>query len=228
LVLASKFAAVFFAILPFLIACSIFRALITKKNSIKEDNSYREAEKVVIESLDSIKTVIYLGMERIMIEKFSKKLSQIKKLSIRNGLLIGITNSVWNFLYFTCFAIGIYYAINLNTLDCVKFMPFDLIAAFYAILDSCHSFGKAFPFLKDLYEAKMSALKIYDIINTQPMLDIYDLYLKSQTKKVNSLHGNIQFTDVYFNDPKQSNSNLLNGLNFKIEAGKTIALVGSR
>lgn len=60
-------------------------------------------------------------------------------------------------------------------------------------------------------------------------IEILDLPIeedKKDAKKYTKLNGDIEFKDVYFSYEKNDEKEVLNGVSFKIESGKTTALIG--
>lgn len=81
----------------------------------------------------------------------------------------------------------------------------------------------ALPDLKYFTEASVAATRIFDRINRVPLIDGED------TKGVvlDKIRGELEFEHVKFTYPSRPDSVVLKDFNLKVEAGKTVALVGA-
>lgn len=83
--------------------------------------------------------------------------------------------------------------------------------------------GIALPDLRHFTEASIAASRIFDRIDRKPLIDGED------TKGIvlNNIRGELEFIEVRFTYPSRPDSIVLKDFNLKVEAGKTIALVGA-
>ncbi|XP_064300539.1 ATP-binding cassette sub-family B member 5 isoform X11 [Phalacrocorax carbo] len=68
-----------------------------------------------------------------------------------------------------------------------------------------------------------AAYEVYQIINKKRLIDSSS----KEGYKPDKLIGEIEFRNIHFNYPSRPDVKILKGLNLKVEAGKTIALVGA-
>lgn len=163
-------------------------------------------------------------MERKWIQTYSKSLSGAEIMAKKKGLLSGIFGSLSTGTFNFLFAIGIYYAIYLVRTDCYTYQASNLVPSFFCIVASGFALGQAFPYLKDLAEARGAARRVFEVIDTASAIDVF----KSSGKSLSKLMGDVEFDSVYFSYPQRLESKILNGLSLKIPGGKTVAFVGSR
>ena len=199
-----------------------------KRYTKNEFTMQERAENVAYEALGALKTVLSLGLESKMIKSYSENLSDVAKISIKKGLVNGLLIGVFNFLYYSCFGIALYYGVHLFRVDCIQYGPAKIVTAFFSLINTSYAFGQAIPYLKDLAEAQGGASVVFKLLNTQSLIDMFDDYKKLGKKRLLPLRGNIIFQDVHFNYPTRSNVSVLRGMSLNIEAGKTVALVGPR
>jgi ABC-type multidrug transport system fused ATPase/permease subunit len=228
LIVAWKFTIVFLAIIPFMILCTSIMTSLIKKYTKREYSSYELAGKIANEVFGSIRTVLSLGIQRKMVSKYGSCLTEAEQMTMTKGLITGIFNGMSNFLFNSLFAIGIYYGVYLNQLDCIGYGPARIVTAFFSVINTTFSFGQALPFLKDLAEAQGAAVQVFKMVDTRSLIDMFDDYDKMTKKKLIDLRGEIEFKDVHFSYPTRRKSPVLAGFSLKIEAGKTVAIVGSR
>ena len=93
-----------------------------------------------------------------------------------------------------------------------------------AVAMSAMSIGQASAFLPDSGKAKSAAAAIFKLVDRKSEIDPLDD--EKGTKFNSNFKGNIEFHDVQFSYPTRSEATVLNGMNFKVKPGQTVALVG--
>lgn len=171
-----------------------------------------------------MRTVYAFGMERKWIETYSKSLQGAEAMAKKKGLLTGIFGSFSTGTFNFLFAVGIYYAIYLLQSDCYAYSPSKLVPSFFCIVAAGFALGQAFPYLKDLAEAKGAAKRVFEIIDRKSAIDVFE----KAGKILPNLVGDVEFENVFFSYPQRVEAKILKGLNLRIPGGKTVALVGSR
>ncbi|XP_039599119.1 ATP-dependent translocase ABCB1-like [Polypterus senegalus] len=83
--------------------------------------------------------------------------------------------------------------------------------------------GRSSSSAPDFAKAKVSAQRIFSLLEKKPKIDIYS----TEGLKLNHFDGNIEFQDVHFAYPTRKKVQVLQGLNVKVSKGQTLALVGS-
>lgn len=85
------------------------------------------------------------------------------------------------------------------------------------------SLGMALPDLKYFTEASVAAERIFDRIDRVPAID------GEETKGIvlESIRGDLEYENVRFTYPSRPDTTVLKDFNLKVEAGKTVALVGA-
>lgn len=80
----------------------------------------------------------------------------------------------------------------------------------------------ALPNLTAITEAKAAATRISEMIDRLPSIDSED----KKGKALSYVRGEIEFKGVYFSYPSRPDTPILQGLNLRVPAGKTVGLVG--
>lgn len=80
----------------------------------------------------------------------------------------------------------------------------------------------ALPNLSFIVEASTAATRIFEMIDRTPEIDSEE----KKGKVLNHVHGEIEFKDVSFSYPSRVDTPVLERLNLKIRAGKSVGLVG--
>jgi ATP-binding cassette subfamily B (MDR/TAP) protein 1 len=226
ILIAFKFTIVFLVLVPIMIFTSSFLGTKSKQYTKKELKSYESAGKLAVEALGSLRTVLALGIERVFIKKYSDELIESEKMSIKKGFLTGMLDGFSNLLFNGCFVIGLAYGVYLSRVDCATYTPSKIVSAFFSVMNCSFSFAEAMPFLKDLAEAKCAAFKVFQIIERKSLID--SAKIENKGKRLETLQGDICFNSVKFSYPSRQHMPILKGLSLNINAGKTVALVGSR
>ena len=223
LVNAWKFTIIFFALIPFMILSTALMVVFVRKFTVAEFKAYEKAGGIAQEALSSIRTVLAFGLTKTSIKKYSNNLNDAEKMAKKKGIISGIFGGLSGGLLTFCFGIGIIYGVYLYRSNCIKYNPGAIIQSFFLVITSTFSIGQALPYLKELAEAKGSAIKVFEILETKSKIDPFE----SNGQKLNDINGEIEFKDIHFSYPTRPEAKILKGLNLKIPAGKTLALVGS-
>merc|ERR1719233_1108093 len=107
--------------------------------------------------------------------------------------------------------------------NCQRYNPKSLLVVFFSVLIGGFQIGQSAPYAEALATARSAAGKIYRIIDRVPQIDSSS----NQGLKPKSLHGNIKFSNIFFNYPSRKDVKILQGFSLEIPQGKTVALVGS-
>lgn len=87
----------------------------------------------------------------------------------------------------------------------------------------CSSLGIALPDVKYFTEASVAASRIFSRIDRVPEIDSEDI----KGLVLDKIQGEIELEHVRFTYPSRPDSIVLKDFNLKVEAGKTVALVGA-
>ena len=105
----------------------------------------------------------------------------------------------------------------------LSLVPFpQVMTTFFAVIMGAMGLGSAFPCITSVVQGKAAAAQIFAVINRVPSIDSY----ATDGKKLTDVKGEIELKDVVFAYPTRPNNNICKGYSLKIEAGKTVALVG--
>ncbi|KAM1072661.1 hypothetical protein FF1_017892 [Malus domestica] len=187
------------------------------KKSYKE---YGKANTIVEQALSSIKTVYSFTAERRIVDRYSAILERTSRLGIKQGIAkglavgsTGLSFAIWGFLAWYGSHLVMYKGESGGR----------IYAAGISFVLSGLSLGMALPDLRYFTEAAVAATRIFDRIDRKPLIDGED------TKGVvlDNIRGELEFIDVKFTYPSRPNSMVLKDFNLKVEAGRTIALVGA-
>ena len=222
---APKFSVVFLGLTPFMILATMLMVLMIKKYTIEEFKAYGKAGSISQEALSSIRTVLSLGVQKDIAKTYSSNLKLAETMAKKKGFLTGLFGGISSGIFNCIFGVGIYYGVYLTQSDCLNYSVSNIMQSFFSIITGTFALGQALPFLREIAEAKGVAKKIYSIIDTKSVIDVFS---DKGGIKLEKLQGSVDFESVYFHYPSRPEAKILKGLNLKIPAGLTVALVGSR
>ncbi|CAA3012788.1 ABC transporter B family member 8 [Olea europaea subsp. europaea] len=188
--------------------------------SKKSFNEYSRANAIVEQALSSIKTVYSFTAERSIIEKYSIILDRTKKLGMKQGIAKGLAVGSTG-LAFAIWALLAWYGSQLIMHKGES--GGRIYAAGIAFVMGGLSLGVALPELKYFTEASVAASKMFHRIDRIPEID------GEETKGLvlEKIRGELEFERVQFTYPSRPETVVLKDFDLKIEAGKTVALVGA-
>ncbi|KNA05195.1 hypothetical protein SOVF_192610 [Spinacia oleracea] len=191
--------------------------LILSKKSYKE---YSKANNIIGEALSSIKTVYSFTAEKTILEKYALILDRTLKLGIRQGIAkglavgsTGLAFAIWAFIAWYGSRLVMYHGETGGK----------IYAAGVTFIMGGVSLGSALPEMKHFTEASVAASRIFERIHRTPLID------GEATKGLilDRVQGEIQFERVKFTYPSRPDTIILKDFDLKVEAGKTVALVGA-
>ncbi|KAK9275594.1 hypothetical protein L1049_022861 [Liquidambar formosana] len=191
--------------------------LYLSKKSYKE---YGKANTILEQALSSIKTIYTFTAERRIVERYSLILDRTTKLGIKQGIAkglavgsTGLSFAIWAFLAWYGSRLVMYKGESGGR----------IYAAGISFILSGLSLGMALPDVKYFTEASVAATRIFDRIDRIPLIDSED----TKGLVLGNILGELEFEHVKFTYPSRPDSIILKDFNLKVEAGKTVALVGA-
>ncbi|EOY30662.1 ABC transporter-like [Theobroma cacao] len=186
----------------------------------KASKEYSKANTIVEQALSSIKTVYSFTAERSIVERYSAILDRTIKLGLKQGMAkglavgsTGVSFAIWAFLAWYGSHLVMYKGESGGR----------IYAAGVSFILGGLCLGVALADLKYFTEATIAATRIFARIDRTPEIDSED------TKGIvlDTIRGDIEFDHVKFIYPSRPDSVVLKDFNLKVEAGKTVALVGA-
>nr|XP_043613654.1 putative multidrug resistance protein [Erigeron canadensis] len=186
---------------------------------MKMKDAYDKGGGVADQAISSIRTVYSYVGEQQTIDKFSHALETSMNLGIRQGftkgLMIGSMGMVfvaWAFVSW----VGSYLVTEKGESGGKVFVS--AICVIMAGLSAMSALPNV-PFISDAIAATS---RMFVMISRVPLIDSE----KVKGKTIPSVRGDIEFRGVDFSYPSRPDTPVLQGLNLRVKAGKTIGLVG--
>jgi ATP-binding cassette, subfamily B (MDR/TAP), member 1 len=99
---------------------------------------------------------------------------------------------------------------------------FQFFVCFNCIIFSAQSAGALFSFAPDMAKSRHAAQQLKNLCDRVPEIDTWS----EEGKSVDTMKGRVEFKDVHFSYPSRGVP-VLRGLNFTVQPGQFIALVGA-
>ena len=180
----------------------------------------KQTGQIISEVINNVRTVACLGREKEFRMKYETILQSIDKKMFRlaglQGIIMG-ANQTLVFVYF-----GVTFYVGAWATENKGFDPKNLFMALFAIINAVSAVSGSLRYLPDVAKANDSANLLFKHIDMESEIDI-DNPKQSYKDKI---RGFIEFRNVAFKYPSREND-VFEGLNFKVEAGQKVALVGS-
>ena len=200
------------AIVPLLALFAVFFGRFIKQLSKDSQDAAASSNVVIEESLSGIAVVKAFTNELIEMGRYSASAQLVKKLSIKGAIWRGAFVSFIIFTIFGAIVFVIYRGINI--LETGELMSFLLYTVFL---------GASIGSLPELWAKIQKAIGA-----TEKLMSLLEEEVEEMedATDVVRIKGKVEFRDVHFSYPTRPDIEVLKGLNFSLEAGQTIALVG--
>ncbi|XP_075990573.1 multidrug resistance protein homolog 49-like [Anticarsia gemmatalis] len=208
--------------LPVMVGSIWLEGIVSQQSQSDERAAMESATAIATEGVISIKTVQSLGVESIFLKKFEDALKEaytaVSKKSRWRGLVLGLGV----YVPFMAYCSATVYGAVLVAYGEIEYKIVLLVNE--AILYGAYMLGQSLVYAPSFNAAKTSASRILSIIKRTPRVKTED---GIRDKKDWVATGNFGLRDVEFCYPTRPHQRILKGIDLKVEAGKTVALVGS-
>nr|QCO93568.1 ATP-binding cassette subfamily B member 2 [Chilo suppressalis] len=210
------------AFLPLMVGSSWLEGIISQKSQSDEREAMELATTVATEAVVSIRTVQSLGVEILFLEKFKVALEQSCKAVAKKTRFRGLVLGLGVYVPFLSYCSATVYGTWLVARENLDYKIVLLVNE--AVMYGAYMLGQSLVYAPSFNSAKACGAKILAVINRQPKVRTED---GVKDKRDWSTTGNFSIKEVEFSYPTRPNQRVLRGVDLKVEAGKTVALVGS-
>jgi len=178
--------------------------------------------------LNAIKTVKSLSGEEYELRNFSFELKKAIKITIKNGILVGVAIGLFYFSMFSSYGLGYWFgSITIenkwsNSVVGHVYTVGDVLTVFFSVMMAAMFLGHLPPPLKAFAAAKQAGSNVFFVLDRKPKIILND-----PTKKIaEHIEGDIKFENVDFSYPSRENIQVLRQVSCFIEKNKKTAFVG--
>ncbi|CAH0703399.1 unnamed protein product [Spodoptera exigua] len=208
--------------LPLMVGSIWLEGIVSQQSQINERTAMEAATAIATEAVVSIKTVQSLGVELVFLKKFEEALNEaclaVSKKTRWRGLVLGLGV----YVPFMAFCSATVYGAVLVAYGEIEYKIVMLVNE--AIMYGAYMLGQSLVYVPSFNSAKTCGARILALIKRTPRVKTED---GIRDKKDWTATGNFSIRDVEFSYPTRPHLRILKGIDLKVDAGKTVALVGS-
>uniref|UniRef100_A0A7N8X5Y4 ATP-binding cassette, sub-family B (MDR/TAP), member 4 n=1 Tax=Mastacembelus armatus TaxID=205130 RepID=A0A7N8X5Y4_9TELE len=206
------------AVVPIMAVAGAVEIKMLTGQAAQDKKELEKAGKIATEAIENIRTVASLSREPKFESLYQENLRvNAQKKAHVYGITFSFSQAMIYFAYAGCFRFGAWLIQN-GRMDVEG-----VFLVISAVLYGAMAVGQANSFAPNYAKAKLSASHLLMLINKEPAID----NLSQEGETPDKFDGNVYFEDVKFNYPSRPDVTILQGLNFKVKKGETLALVGS-
>ena len=205
------------AIIPAMMLAAVFFGRYIKRFSKQVQGKVAESNTIIEETLQGISNVKAFTNEFFEIGRYTKKTNEVMQIAKKGGRYRGAFASFIIFCLFGSIVAVIWYGvlmINSNELSIGELFTFILYSVFI---------GASVGGMADIYAKLQKAIGA-----TEHLMDILEEEKEEihSTFSADAVKGHIKFHNLSFAYPSRPDVQVLNNLNFEVQQGHNIALVG--
>jgi ABC-type multidrug transport system fused ATPase/permease subunit len=205
------------AIIPAMMLAAVFFGRYIKRFSKQVQEKVAESNTIIEETLQGISNVKAFTNEFFEIGRYTKKTNEVMQIAKKGGRYRGAFASFIIFCLFGSIVAVIWYGvlmINSNELSIGELFTFILYSIFI---------GASVGGMADIYAKLQKAIGA-----TEHLMDILEEEKEEihSTFSADAVNGHIKFHNLSFAYPSRPDVQVLNNLNFEVQQGHNIALVG--
>ena len=205
------------AIIPAMMLAAVFFGRYIKRFSKQVQEKVAESNTIIEETLQGISNVKAFTNEFFEIGRYTKKTNEVMQIAKKGGRYRGAFASFIIFCLFGSIVAVIWYGvlmINSNELSVGELFTFILYSVFI---------GASVGGMADIYAKLQKAIGA-----TEHLMDILEEEKEEihSTFSADAVNGHIKFHNLSFAYPSRPDVQVLNNLNFEVQQGHNIALVG--
>ncbi|KAJ8737704.1 hypothetical protein PYW08_000299 [Mythimna loreyi] len=208
--------------LPLMVGSIWLEGMISQQSQIDERTAMEQATAIATEAVVSIKTVQSLGVEPIFLKRFEEALTEACKAVTKKTRWRGLVLGLGVYVPFMAYCSATVYGAVLVAYGEIEYKIVLLVNE--AIMYGAYMLGQSLVYVPSFNSAKTCGARILSIIQRTPKVRTED---GVRDKKDWTATGNFGIRDVEFSYPTRPHQRVLKGIDLKVDAGKTVALVGS-
>ncbi|XP_022775612.1 putative multidrug resistance protein [Durio zibethinus] len=221
LIVTWRVAIVMIAIQPLLIGSFYSRSILMKSMSQKAKKSQIEGSQLASEAIVNHRTITAFSSQKRILHLFGATMRGPRQQSIKQGYISGFGLFSSQFLTTASIALTFWYGGRLINQGLVT--PKHLFQAFFILMSTGKNIADTGSMTSDLAKGSGAIKRIFAILDRRSEIEPED-HTGIEVEEINK--GQIELKDVVFSYPARPNQMIFTGLSLKIEAGKTMALVG--
>ncbi|KAG1331379.1 ABC transporter B family member 15 [Cocos nucifera] len=221
LVITWRLAIVMIAIQPFVIASFYLRKVLMINMSKKAKKAQIEGSQLASEAVVNHRTITAFSSQKRMLALFEIAQEGPRKENIKQSWFSGLCLFLCQFILTATVALAFWYGGRLMARGLITSKH--LFQAFFILMSMGRYIADAGSMTSDLAKGTDAVRSVLEILDRRSKIEPDD---PEGIKEKTLIIGDIEFKNVSFYYTTRPEQIILNGLNLKIDAGKTVALVG--
>ncbi|XP_015898197.2 putative multidrug resistance protein [Ziziphus jujuba] len=221
LILTWRLALVMIAVQPLVIGSFYSRSVLMKSMAEKARKAQKEGSQLASEAVINHRTITAFSSQKRILGLFGATLKGPRKESVKQSYVSGLGLFSSQFFNTAATALAYWYGGRLLVQDLIT--PKHLFQAFLILLFTAYIIAEAGSMTSDISKGSSAIQSVFAMLDRKTEIDPdskWGLDLKKRVK------GRIEFKNVFFSYPTRPDQMILRGLSLRIEAGRTVALVG--
>ncbi|XP_058730505.1 putative multidrug resistance protein [Vicia villosa] len=222
LVLTWRLSLVMIAVQPLVIGSFYSRSVLMKTMAEKTRKAQREGSQLASEAVINHRTITAFSSQKRMLALFKSTMAGPKQESIRQSWISGFGLFTSQFFNTGSTALAYWYGGKLLLQGLIE--PTHLFQAFLILLFTAYIIAEAGSMTSDISKGSNAVGSVFAILDRKSEIDPETLWGSDKKRKI---RGRVELKSVFFAYPSRPEQMVFQGLNLKVEAGKTVALVGN-
>ncbi|XVE50545.1 hypothetical protein DITRI_Ditri01bG0171400 [Diplodiscus trichospermus] len=219
--LSWRLSLVMIAVQPLVVGSFYSRTILMKSLAGKAQKAQKEGSQLASEAVINHRTITAFSSQKRMLVLFKDTLKGPKEESVRHSWLSGLGLFSSQFFNTTSTALAYWYGGRLLTQGLIT--PEHLFEAFFVLLFTAYVIADTGSKTNDLSKGNSAIRSLFAILDRKTEIDPDNT---RGLKIKRAIKGQIELKNVYFAYPTRPDQLIFKGLNLRIEAGRTVALVG--
>ncbi|KAK9379695.1 P-loop containing nucleoside triphosphate hydrolase protein [Kockiozyma suomiensis] len=191
------------------------------KFSLQSLNGASVGGTIVEEVFSSVRNVQAFNLQDRLAQSYDSYLTITEKASFKQQAVLGCMIGYLWLCSYSNYALGFWQGAHFVSDGSIEVNS--VITVLMSMLLGAFSLGQVAPNAKNLTEAVTAASKIFATIDREPIIDS----TSDEGEILETVRGDIELKDVKFIYPSRPDVTVLDKMNLKIPAGRTVALVGA-
>lgn len=216
LIIAWRLAAVLIAIQPLIITSFYLKTVLMKQMSVRAQEAQSEGSQRASEAVMLHRSITAFSSQGKILSLFEATLAGPRAQSRRQSWISGAGLCASQFLTTGSVALAFWYGGTLMGKE--QLSSRQLFLAFFILMSTGKTIADAGAMSADIAKGSSAVSSVLAVLGSQ-------MHCVAGSK-IDELDGKIEFDHVYFSYPSRPAQPILQGFSLRVEAGKTVALVG--
>ncbi|CAN6461005.1 unnamed protein product [Victoria cruziana] len=192
--------------------------------------AYLAANMVAGEAVGNIRTIAAFCAEAKVLNLYTQRLAEPARRSFRRGQIAGAFYGVSQFFIFTSYALALWYGSRLMHDGLASFKT--VMKTFMVLIVTALAMGEMLALVPDLLKGNQMVASVFDILDRRPSMRSSAESGGGRSEEVmegevvERVQGLIEMKEVRFSYPSRPDAVVFKGLNLRLQAGRSMAIVG--